>query len=302
MMKAILLTALLGIAAALAPMAEAKNIFYPVRNSARWMELVQQRQAAGPGKLLYYGGPVIGNTKVVAVLWGENVASDIKSGIADFYTDITKSDIMGWMDQYNTSGKSLDGRDGTNQHIGKGSFAGVVTISPEVLSGTIDDKAVQAEIQKQIDAGKLAKADGNTLFMIYFPPGMTITIEGMTSCAQFCAYHNAKGTPASDHFYYGVMPDLGGACAFGCGFGEHFGSVTAISSHEFCEAVTDPFPTPGSNPAYPQAWNDTQGSEVGDLCAGTSNTLTGTGGKTYKIQGEWDNAAGACTTKTWTAL
>ena len=122
----------------------------------------------------------------------------------------------------------------------------------------------------------------------------------MQSCAQFCAYHGFNGTPQSAHFYYGVMPDLGGACSFGCGFGARFDNVTSISTHEFCEAVTDPFPTPGSNPGYPQAWNDNQGSEVGDLCADSSDTLRA-GNKSYKVQSEYDNATASCTSRTWTA-
>jgi len=297
-MKALTLS-LLTLALASAP-AFAKNVFYPTHFTQKSHALTLMQSPTAAGKLQYYGGPVIPNAKVIAVMWGSNVDGPTKTVVTDFYTALTKSDIMDWMDQYNTAGKSLDGRDGTNQHIGKGNFAGVITIAPKVTSGEIDDKDIQAELQRQIDAGVLPKPDDNTLFMTYFPPGMSISIEGMHSCSEFCAYHGFNGTPQSAHFYYGVMPDLGGACSFGCGFNQHVNNVTSISTHEFCEAVTDPFPTPGSSPAYPQAWNDNAGSEIGDLCADSTNTLT-MGGKSFVVQSEFDNTTGSCSSRNWTA-
>jgi hypothetical protein len=158
----------------------------------------------------------------------------------------------------------------------------------------LDDKDIQAELDAQIDAGKLAKADGDTLYMIYFPPGISITIEGSASCQAFCAYHEGFKSQKYGNVFYGVMPDLGGACSFGCGgAGTRFDTLTSVSSHELIEAVTDPFPTPGNSPAYPQAWNTTDGNEVGDLCAGNDTTLS-TQGLTYNLQQEFDNATHAC--------
>ena len=86
------------------------------------------------------------------------------------------------------------------------------------------------------------------------------------------AIHEGFTSKTLGNIFYGVMPDLGGACSFGCGFHmNQFDSASIISAHEMIEAVTDPFPTPGSNPAYPQAWNTTDGSEIGDVCAFTEN-------------------------------
>jgi hypothetical protein len=281
--------------------AEAKNGYYPTR-FANANVFANFDKKAGAQKLVYYGGPVIGNAKTYVVYWGPNVNADAKAGLADFFTQLTKSNLMSFMDQYNTLGKAQDGRDGTGQHIGNGSYAGTYTITPVFTNTTIDDTDIQKELQGQIDAGKLPKPDADTLYMVYFPPGTTITSAGMQSCAQFCAYHGFKGDAKGDHFYYGVMPDLGGACSFGCGFDSYFNNLTAVSSHEFCESVTDPFPTPGNTPAYPQAWNTTDGSEIGDLCAGNNNTLKGSNGKTYTVQAEFDNASAACTsTTTWQA-
>jgi hypothetical protein len=65
------------------------------------------------------------------------------------------------------------------------------------------------------------------------------------------------------------------------------------------EAVTDPFPTPGDKPAYPQAWNDAGGQEIGDLCAQGNSTVTGHG-LTSAVQWEYDNSIGGCNQGAWT--
>ena len=256
---------------------------------------------APAGGLLYYGGPVLSQVKVYAVFWGNQVDQETQSQIGGFFSTVSNSSYLDWIEEYNTLITAVDGRKGTQQHLNRGSYAGAITINPSNVSTNLSDTDVQNELQKQITAGVLPKPDENTLYMTYFPPGVSISAFGATSCVEFCAYHSFKGDVTTDHFFYGVMPDIGGACASGCGFGgTSFDSLTAISSHEFMESITDPFPTPGNTPAYPQAWNTSDGSEIGDLCAGTNNTLTAAN-KTYTVQSEFDNKTGACTTTPWTS-
>src|SRR5262249_41764676 len=77
-----------------------------------------------------------------------------------------------------------------------------------------------------------------------------------------------------------------------------FENLTIVSSHEALEAVTDPFPTPGDKPAYPQAWNTNDGQEIADLCQSQSGTVTGHG-LTSKVSGEWDNKSSSCLSGPW---
>ena len=86
------------------------------------------------------------------------------------------------------------------------------------------------------------------------------------------------------------MPDCSGG----------FSYVTSVSSHEFSEAITDAIPTPGSNPAFPQAWNDANGNEIGDLCEGHDTTLTA-GSRTYTVQEVFTNDTNACATGKFTS-
>jgi hypothetical protein len=249
---------------------------------------------AASGGLLYYGGPVIPNVKVYAVFWGDGVSAETKSNIGPFFANILDSTYMDWLSEYDTNKTAVDGREGTKQHIGRGSFGGTLAIKPANAAKALTDEMVQQELDGQIAAGVLPPSDGNSLYMIYFPAGVSISIEGQKSCSSFCAYHEGfKSARTGSPVYYGVMP----VCGFGCGGG--FDGLTAVSSHECIEAVTDPFPTPGDKPAYPQAWNDAGGQEIADLCASDSGTVTGHG-LTSTVSGEWDNSIGGCNQGPWT--
>ncbi|NNN04440.1 MAG: hypothetical protein HKL90_00930 [Elusimicrobia bacterium] len=249
--------------------------------------------------VLYYGGPVISNAKVYAVFWGPNVDAQTQSQVGPFFSNILGSTYMDWLSEYATNVKAVDGRPGTNQTIGRGTFAGSVTITPANASTNLTDAMIQSELDAQIAAGKLAKPDANSLYMIFFPAGVSISLgsgsTGGGSCSDFCAYHEGFKSPRDgSSIYYGVMPTCGGV---GCGAG--FDGLSSTTSHELIEAVTDPFPTDGSNPSYPQAWNDNQGNEVADLCVGGSSTVTGSG-LTSTVQWIWSNTLGACNQGPWT--
>ena len=249
--------------------------------------------------LKYYGGPVISNVKLYVVLWSY-ANKETEDGVPDFYKKLTTSNFMDWLDQYNTFSTPVNGGHGTDQHIGGGQYMGTIRIKPFNHTGYIDDTEIQNELKKQIETKALPAPDDNTLYMVYFPPMYTVSAYGMTSCVDFCAYHSSHGTPTTEHFFYGVMPDINHVgCDQGCAYGfDHFSSVTAISSHEYTEAVTDPYPAPGSTVVYPQAWNADDGSEIGDLCAGANNSL-GRSGDYFTVQSEFDNSTNKCTSKDW---
>ena len=57
--------------------------------------------------------------------------------------------------------------------------------------------------------------------------------------------------------------------------------MTAISSHELCEAITDPVPGTG--------WYDDTNGEIGDICAWNFKTVAG-----YTVKLEWSNQQGKC--------
>lgn len=261
----------------------------------------------------YFGGPVISNVHIVAVLYGSgaylpNIAGTATPTLAQFYTDITQSSYFDMLSEYSTAGVvAVDGSAGTNQTIGHGFFDGLFTITPSATNNgfTITDAQIQSELLAQVAAGNLpapvfdTQGNDNTLYMIFFPPGKTITAGGATSCVRggFCAYHNStSGTFASHRLFYGVHPDLQppSGCSQGCGgIVSIFANVTNVTSHELSEAVTDPDVGTASSFGPPLAWIDPANGEIGDICVGqeapvlANNTL-------YGVQKEFSDLQNDC--------
>jgi len=247
----------------------------------------------------YYGGRVLGNVEVVAVLWGSKVNPDIRDGIGNFYSAAVGSTYFDWLSEYNTDIAAMNGDQGTGQTLGRGSLTGVVTITPKNKAQKLTDRAIERELASQIGSGKLPKPHPDTVYMLSFPPGIQIDLGGAHSCESggFCAYHSAfkRGGKA---IAYGVLPDFspGSGCDTGCGgAGRQFDNQTAVASHELIEAVTDPdVGLAGKAIGPPIAWYDAQRGEIGDVCNGKHGKLHSKGGKSYVVQKEWSNKAKAC--------
>jgi hypothetical protein len=260
--------------------------------------------------LTYFGGPIISNVQVVQVLYGSGsynaqVAGTTSPTMGQFYGDITGSGsgLVSLLQQYNTP---VSG--GTGQTFGNGTFIGLFQIVPAAGNNgsTITDAQIQSELLAQITAGHLpaptldATGNPNTLYMIFFPPGKTITQGGSNSCQAggFCAYH---GTTSSllggKNVLYGVMPDMQtGLCSTGgCGSAGVFGNYTSVTSHELVEAMTDAFVGIATTFAPPLAWYDQVNGEIGDICNGQQASYTANG-TAYTIQLEFSNAANNCVT------
>src|SRR5579864_8836040 len=258
--------------------------------------------------LSYFGGPVISNVHVVQVLYGSGsynaqVAGTSTPSMGNFFGDLTgpNSGYTTLLSQYNTPASG-----GTNQTIGNGTFDGLFQITPSAGNNgsTIDDTQIQAELLAQISAGHLpapvldAAGNVNTLYMIFFPPGKTITQGGSSSCVAggFCAYHGTTSTTLNGkNLLYGVMPDMqpGSGCATGCGTSTTFGNYTSVTSHELTEAITDADVGIATTFAPPLAWYDMNNGEIGDICNGQQGSYVANG-TTYTIQLEFSNAANNC--------
>ena len=98
---------------------------------------------------------------------------------------------------------------------------------------------------------------------------------GSRSCQAFCGYHDTLGRG----IYYAVMPFPNcGGCLGGM---TNLDALTSTSSHELCEAITDPVPG--------QGWYDDTHGEIGDICAWQTKKLGN-----YTVQLEWSNQDASC--------
>jgi hypothetical protein len=280
-----------------------------LRSSVLDQPIVTTAGGGGSGvDMQYFGGHVISHVEIVAVMWTSNVYSKIQSQVDGFYQALVDSTYMDWLGEYDTKGvQTYDGKAGTSQHIGHGTFLKTVTITPSSTKTTVTDSQIGQELAAQISAGTLPapsvdKEGGvNTLYMVYFPPGVVIEdSQGGVSCnggggqQVFCGYHSAYSDTVGN-VPYAVIPDLSSnACVQGCGAGNAMDDYGIAASHEMVEAITDTEVGTGSGLGVgrPMAWYDTNQGEVGDICANQQDFTATIGG--YTIQKIWSQRVGDC--------
>jgi hypothetical protein len=256
---------------------------------------------SGPNdKLQYYGGHVLSNVEVVAVFWTGAVNAQIQSDIGTFYQTIVTSPWIDWLTEYDSIGLNgyADGKPGTNQHVGRGTFLKSVVITPANMSKSLTDADIQTELVAQIQANKLpqpsidASGGTKTLYMIDFPPGYTITlvipmIGSIVSCSSYGAYH-FTASMGGKSIPYGIHPD--------CGYS--WNGTTLVHSHELMEAITDTevgLVDQAAAEARPLGWATVAATawanqEICDICeGGPGDTIAG-----YYVARGWSNYAQAC--------
>jgi hypothetical protein len=225
--------------------------------------------AGGEPQLVYNGGPLLTSVEVFTIYWGSWWESpdgtSLSGDLNGFFDYVLTSPLIDQLGEYSTAGRT----------IGHGRRTGTTTLTTPDPGATVSDAAIQMLLAQLISVGTVPAADANSLFFVYLPPDVAVTQGGAQSCRQFCGYHNAT----NDGVYYAVMPYPG--CT-GCEGGlALFDALTSTSSHELCEAITDPVPG--------QGWYDEANGEIGDICAWETRQVGG-----YTVQLEWSNSAGRC--------
>jgi hypothetical protein len=245
------------------------------------------------GNMNYYGGSVFSKVNVVSVMWNKSVLQNTQDQIPLLSPALVNSTYLDQAKEYKTKGvNAINGHSSTNQLINRGTYFGQVVLTPHNTSKSLTDADVQKEIEQQINDGVLPPHDKNILYMVYFPSDISINLDGALSCQSFGAYHFAtidNKLARKKNIFYSVEPE--------CNSGFNF--LTFAASHEFAEALTDNVPTPGSNPDFPQAWNDSAGFEVGDKCGG-SGTLTSKKGS-WTVTQYYLNSLHGCSTGNYTS-
>jgi hypothetical protein len=167
---------------------------------------------------------------------------------------------------------------------------------PEIQPSTVDDSTIQTWLGGKLNGNDPAypPADGNTIYVLHYPAGTTITSNGAKSCASFGGYHSDFALDAAhgaQQVAYAVIPRCGNFDGLA-----GIDALTGAESHEIIEASTDPFPM--VDPAY--ATIDDQhlfwerflgGGEVGDMCVGATDAFTKFSELPYTVQRTWSNAS-----------
>lgn len=219
--------------------------------------------------LTYRGGPLLPAVQVFTFFWGEAWSKAPLDAMArqinQFFDFVVTSPLLDQMSEYSVAGMTI-------RH---GASTGSVTVKTPPPS-SVADAEVQAFIRQEIAIDSaVPQPTANSLYFVYLPPGITSTLNGAASCSNFCGYHSDIG----GNVFYAVMPYPD--CAGCLGSLSALDALTSTSSHELCEAITDP--------VAGQGWYDDQNGEIGDICAWKTKKLGA-----YTVQLEWSNKAGSC--------
>jgi hypothetical protein len=225
---------------------------------------------APPAHLTYRKGPLISAVEVFTIFWGSAwktaAQTALMAQLNGFFDFILASPLIDQLTEYNVP----------KYKIGHGKHIGTATITTPALGASVTDGAIQAMLQDQTAKGRpIPKPTANTLYFVYVQPGVRVVLGGSASCQAFCGYHNAIGGKS----FYAVMPHPGcNGCTGGLSI---LDALTSTSSHELCEAITDPVPGDG--------WYDDTNGEIGDICAWQTKKIGN-----YTVQLEWSNKANRC--------
>ena len=223
----------------------------------------------GTPKLTYRGGPLLASVQVFVFYWGDawsqGPLGQVVTQVNDFFDQVLTSQLLDQLAEYSVPAFS----------IGHGTRTGSLELTTPPPT-SVTDADIQALIQQEIASDPaVPKPSPSTLYFVFLPPGVSVSLSGGSSCTTFCGYHS----DIAGRVFYAVMPypDCQG-CA---GAMTVLDALTSTSSHELCEAITDPVPGEG--------WYDYANGEIGDICAWQSKQLG-----TYTVQLEWSNRAGRC--------
>ena len=131
-----------------------------LRHNVPWrsgLEVASFASAPAGAHLTYSGGPVVSNVQGQIVYWGSGVrvSQTTKPGLSDFYQGTPNSAFFDMFSEYATDILSPDGSPGTQQSIGRGSFALETTITPSITATSINDSDVKDELIAQLTKGSL---------------------------------------------------------------------------------------------------------------------------------------------------
>jgi hypothetical protein len=249
-----------------------------------WSKVAAQVEQLESRQLLavtFHGGALLTKVEAQAVYlgsdWQNNASLHSQAAQLDqFVATIVQS---AYMDALNSAGYGV-GR-------GTASTGVVVNVGINKLF-YLTDSQIQADLQSLVAHNQVQAPDANRLYIVYVEPGVAISADGGTSISNFLGYHSTfvgrTASGQSTNIRYAVMPYPGSPnpSSGSDGFSSNFAQLTAVTSHELSEAVTDPDAfTRMSGGQYIGGWWDdaylraNQGPEIGDITEQYRTTFDG---------------------------
>lgn len=222
---------------------------------------------ASGGPLYYHGGPVQNGPRTYLVFWGWG--SDPYGEASYLQNFLSKVGCTSWLNTVSQYGGGACA-----------SYQGAWWDSSAVPS-TPSDLQLQNEARRGASAFGVSTGDANAQFVVATPTGHSSSGFGST----YCAYHGVVSGTSLSYTDLPYMPDAGYSCGAGSVTGSALDGVSIVEGHELAEAITDP---------QLNAWYDSYGSEIGDICAWTGLGDVYLNGAYFAMQPLWSNNANAC--------
>lgn len=236
-----------------------------------WAKDIKAARPRSSANMVFHNGQIMPTAASTVILWGprwtdSNFINDKISGLDNWYVGFSGSHYAATSDEYT----------GTNGQVTSTTSYGGHLIDTTTASGGGSTSAILAEVCRMI---------GNAVVSNGYYPVYTDLPRGN---AGYCAWHSygtCGTTPVQFAFFWELDGDAG------CdpqdtqtGHSQGLAALANVSAHELSEARTDP---------RNGGWYDSRGSENGDKCAWTFNVpyVTFPNGISWKLQGEWSNAA-----------
>jgi hypothetical protein len=222
--------------------------------------------------LAWHGGAVMHSTTVVPVFWGSSWTSssfvgDKISGLDYVYSHVGGTAYAHTNSEYYDGSGNVD-----TTNISKASDLSDYSATP---SGAPSTGQVLAEVANVTHNNPVPNA--------YYP----VYSDQPRGNAGYCAWHSSgtiNGIPVQFGFFFNLDGDPGcdPQAPSSLGHSQGLSALANVSGHELSEMLTDP---------QLNAWYDQKGSENADKCAWTFSGFVAIGSQSWKIQGNWSNAA-----------
>jgi len=231
---------------------------YRRRSAARpRFEALEDRQVP---TVSFFGGNVLPHVQAQAVFLGHEFSSAPANAetatLNAFLKDIT-------------SGAYLQALGRAGYGVGPGSaVAGAVDNTSIAAGSTISDAFIRTRLQADVSSGLLQAPNANTLYVVYVQPDVAVNLGGGQGTTQqgILGYHTAFVGANGAAIRYAVVVSPGGPAGNSVlpEARSAIDQLTAVTSHELAEAVTDPDVNSNVNGGR-LGWFDPQRGEIGDI-------------------------------------
>jgi Bacterial Ig-like domain (group 3) len=253
-----------------------KKLFRPISRSGRnpsrrpnsarpRVEVLEDRQVP---TVSFFGGNLLSQVQAQALYLGNEFSSaPAKTETATL--DSFLKDLTG--------GPYLQALARAGYGVGPGSaVAGAVDNVPLTVGSTIPDALIRSRLQADINSGLLQAPNANTLYVVYVEPDVAVDLGSGQGTTQqgILGYHTAFVGSNQTAIRYAVVVSPGGA-AHNSVLPEATTAIdqmTAVTSHELAEAVTDPDVNSNVNNGR-LGWFDPQRGEIGDITENNPNAF-----------------------------